>query len=250
MKFAIITGAGTGIGKAIAHRLLDGDCEILGIGRRIVELREMQKIDPQKISVIAADLSKVDGRKRVVNYVRSKGKQINFLVHNAGVLAPTGKITEVASRAFKNNLAINLEAPLFLTRELLPKMITGGRILHISSGAAHSVIPGWGAYCIAKAALFMLYQVLKEELVGSNVIVGSFSPGIVDTPMQEMIRSLSKENFPQVELFRSFKEKGKLSSPEKIADCINWLLRKATASEFGEKDWSAKEIFAFLEKND
>ena len=82
-----------------------------------------------------------------------------------------------------------------MTQALLPNLVENSRVVHISSGAAHSGIPGWGMYCTSKAALFMLGKLLKDELAQRNIWFGSVRPGIVDTPMQAEIGPLNQKTF-------------------------------------------------------
>jgi len=78
----------------------------------------------------------------------------------------------------------------------------------VSSGAAHGAPPvGWGAYGISKAAFFQSFKVLEREFRDTGVVVGSFTPGVVDTAMQGTIRSSSEESMPIVKVFRGMKDK-------------------------------------------
>jgi NAD(P)-dependent dehydrogenase (short-subunit alcohol dehydrogenase family) len=138
-------------------------------------------------------------------------------------------------------MAINVEEPLFLTQALLPELVENSRVVHISSGAAHQGIPGWGLYCTSKAALFMLGQLLKDELAQRNIWFGSVRPGIVDTPMQEEIRALKPESFPMVEQFRQYKATGALVTSELVAQYLEWLLLEVSGPQLGEREWDIRD---------
>ena len=88
---------------------------------------------------------------------------------------------EVSLDDWRSHMASNVEGPLFLTQELLPKLVEGIRVIQISSGAAHHGKKGIGLYCTFKAALFMLGQILKDELAKQGVWFGTGIPGQVDT---------------------------------------------------------------------
>jgi len=117
----------------------------------------------------------------------------------------------------------------------------GGRILHISSGAAHYPYRGWGPYCISKSAFHMLYRVLASELAPLGIKVGSARPGVMDTPMQELLRSKEEEEMPDVGRFRVMKEKGMLLDPDTVAKFLDWLLNDTNDVEFSEKEWDVRD---------
>jgi len=128
-----------------------------------------------------------------------------------------------------------------LTQALLPNLVENSRVVNISSGAAHQGISGWGMYCTSKAALFMLGQLLKDELAQRNIWFGSVRPGIVDTPMQAEIRALEPENFPMVEQFRQYKATGALVTSELVAQYLEWLLLEVSGPQLGEREWDIRD---------
>lgn len=131
------------------------------------------------IQVLSADITQPEGRQAILNTIPAD-QHIAFLVHNASILN-IGLLTDISIEHFRQQLAIDVEAPLFLTQTLLPKMSQGARILHISTGCAHKAVVGMGAYCVSKAALYRMYAVLKEEFRfrGLKVHIGSVRPGQV-----------------------------------------------------------------------
>lgn len=232
---ALITGAGTGIGHALSLALLKRGIAILATGRRESVLKALQQADPDNIYIIPADISTPEGRQKVINALPSS-YTLHYIVHNAGILNPVGALSTIQLADWRQIMAINVEAPLFLTQALLPKM-KSGRILHISSGAAHYPIIHWTGYCTSKAALHMIYQCLKLELMQSKVAIGSVCPGVVDTPIQAQIRAFSEAQFPDVEKFRQYQRSHKLVSPEQCADFLVKLLLDTSVEKFTERDW-------------
>jgi benzil reductase ((S)-benzoin forming) len=106
------------------------------------------------------------------------------------------------------------------------------KVLNMSTGAARRPISGWSAYCAAKAGLEMYAHslVLEQESSPYPVKVVSFSPGVVDTEMQQEIRHADPSIFPELNKFISYKEQGKLLNPEEVADAIIALIH---SSDFG-----------------
>lgn len=236
---ALVTGAGTGIGKAACLALLQRNNAILAVGRRAAVLEDLKKENPEKIFIVPADISTMEGREKVVKALPSSF-QLKYVVHNAGVIQPVGSLASLSETSWRQIMAINVEAPLFLTQALIPKMPKGSRILHISSGAAHFPIIHWTAYCTSKAALYMIYQCLNLELKKLGIAVGSLRPGIVDTPMQHVIRNFSPEQFPDVKSFQDYQAQHQLVEPKKVGKFICQLLLDMPEEKFVEQEWDLK----------
>lgn len=236
-ELAIVTGGGTGLGRAIARGLARSGAHVLITGRREAPLADTAAFDPERIGVISADLAEPEERARIAAAI-PEGRSVRALIHNAGALEPMGPLREADADAWRRAMAINVEAPVFLTQALLPHMVRGSRVLHISSGAAHKPMAGWGAYCTSKAALYMVYQVYREELWPEGILFGSVRPGVVDTPMQELIRAQSASRFPAVERFIKLKENGQLYDPESAADFALWALLETGDRQFTEVEWN------------
>jgi len=235
-KLAVITGAGSGIGKALALELaLKHNLNVLGIGRDLPKLEATQADAPESIYVLQADVSTTEGREKIALRAGSF-PAVDFLVHNAAVLVPVISLTDITLTDWRNHQQINAEAPLFLTQILLPKL-KGGRVLHISSGAAHHAYMGWGAYCTSKAALYMIWQVLREELKAKKIVIGSVRPGVVDTPMQDKVREAEKDVFPSLNKFLELKKKNQLLSAGEAARFIANILLNTSDEAFSEKEW-------------
>lgn len=237
---AVVTGAGTGIGRALVLELAQNrNMTVLGVGRRLQKLQETAIFYPERIKVVAADVSTVEGRQRILATI-PEDTMVSHLVHNAGVLTPVKPLAQITLEEWRQHMAINVEGPLFLTQLLLPRM-KNGRVLHISSGAAHHPYQGWGAYCTSKTALYMIYQVYREELHNYGVMVGSVRPGVVDTPMQDQVRLASEEVFPNLQKFISLKENNQLVHPKEVAELLAKLLLDTSDKEFSAEEWDLRD---------
>ncbi len=208
------------------------------VGRRENKLEETKSYAPESIISIAADIATVIGRELIAKNVGDN--KLTYLVHNAAVTEPRKTIDAVSLEEWRQHNAINLEAPMFLTQLLLPNMVKGARLLSISSGLAHRALMGAGAYSISKAGLYMLCKVWNEELSSRGILAGSVQPGIVDTEMQQGLRT--DKQFASQELFNSLKAKNKLISADTVANRLVWMLLEMSDSEFIEKDWRIEEL--------
>ena len=244
IPITVITGGGTGIGAAIAKRLAQNGKHVLIVGRRL-ELLQQVANTTTLIQTVAADISTKNGREKVLQSLLSSSSSwvVQSLIHNAGVLEPVKPLLQMTEEEWNHHMNINLNAPLFLTQTLLPQMSGGSRILHISSGAAHNPYQGWGAYCVSKAGLHMMYQLLSLELSSSqnNIHVGSVRPGVVDTPMQDTVRLQDPSIFPNLSKFQQLKESGSLLHPDKVATFIDWLLHHTTPQQFSKQEWDIRD---------
>ena len=111
----IISGASTGIGKALALALAEAGEQVYAIARRIEPLQEMQQLYPNQIKIIAADVSTEEGRLHIKNTL-PEGAKIKALVHNAAMMSPAGFLENIDVKEWRNQIAVNLEAPLFLKK--------------------------------------------------------------------------------------------------------------------------------------
>lgn len=249
---AVVTGGGTGIGAALALNLAKHGLNVFIVGRRPDPLSNVASKNPNIIPIVA-DISSEDGVKTVCSKINESGSKVRFLVHNAGVLGPIKPALQYTRDEWKQVMDTNMNAPLFLTQGLLGSMEKNARILHVSSGAAHSAITGWTAYCVSKAALHMLYMCLNDELKSKEIYVGSFKPGIVNTEMQAHIRQGDAESFPNKDYFVSLHSNMKanpskacsppadcLDAPENVATFATWLLMETSKEDFSAEEWDIR----------
>jgi len=229
----LVTGASSGVGRALCKDLAKRGLDVLGIARRRPDLEILQKEHPNEVQILVADLGDPIGWQSVVDRVRDR-YQVCSLTHSAAI-ATNGYLKDLSFGNYRKMVAINLEAPIFLTQALLPHFRRGARILHLSSGAAYRAIEYGGLYGITKAALLMLYRAWNADFPNGEIVVGSARPGVVDGPMQDSARS---GDYPGVDLFRGFKEKGMLIQPSRVAEFLGWLLLGTSDKEFVSQDWN------------
>lgn len=247
-ELTVVTGAGTGIGKALAIELaVNHNMNVLIIGRRNDPLLETANIIEDRIEICAADIGTKNGREKIVKKIGTDYK-VKYLIHNAAILTPVKAIAEISLEEWREHQAINVEGPLFLTKELIVKM-NQSRILNISSGAAHRALAGWAAYCTSKAALYMLYKVMNVELNQKNIHVGSVRPGVVNTPMQTLLRQSDPAAFPDLPLFDEYNKEGKLIPTEIVAKFLANILLNTNDQEFSEKEWDIYRDYSELNDN-
>lgn len=258
MALSIVTGASTGIGRAIAVRLSNIGHNVLAVARNKSKLIiTKENGNPDKIYIVAADITTPDGRQIVVKEVKKHGgKGVQYLVQNAGSIGPIGPLLTVNEKEWRDLFDVNLHAHLFLVQALYNAnaFLTGDevRILHMSSAAAHSTMNDWGAYCVSKSAFHMLHRCLQDEFKAThpNILVSSVRPGIVESPIQQEIRGFNSRNQDTQQFFKNLKENQYRGDPDKphppprngldipanVAFFCEFLLERTTASEFTSKE--------------
>jgi benzil reductase ((S)-benzoin forming) len=228
----IITGGGSGIGKALALALAQRGKKVLIVGRRELPLQETSA-SSSLINYYCADLSTSEGQDSIKAFV-SKLSNIEGLINNAGTLEPLVSLKDITREEWHHTLRTNLDAPLFLTQQLYNQLIEG-RVLNIGSGAAYIAIKGWTAYCVSKAALAMLTRCCQLEF--ETVSFASVMPGIIDTQMQAMARRGIHMDSEQTDFYKRLKQSNHLISPETVAQFLTWLLLDVDKDTYVSQEW-------------
>ncbi len=184
-KVALVTGAGRGIGRAIAVALAEAGCDVAAVARsesEIEETAEMVRGLGRNALAVAADISRADPVASAFSRVADDLGPIDILVNNAGyfVLKP---IAETSLDEFDRTMSVNVRGVFLCVKAALPSMIERktGFILNIASTSSKRWYPGQGAYCSSKHAVLGFTKVLAEEMREHNVRVSAILPGGVNT---------------------------------------------------------------------
>lgn len=184
---ALITGAGRGIGRAIAQAFAaDGYTVVLAevrpaLGRRAE--RALRRTGDQVVFV-RTDVADSRSVEKAVRVVLRRFGRIDCLVNNAGVLT-VGPLARLPLRDLDGMLGVNLRGPLLLARAALPAMLRrgSGSIINIASELGKGGAADYAVYCATKFGVVGLSEALGEELAGTGVLVWAVCPGLVDTAM-------------------------------------------------------------------
>jgi NAD(P)-dependent dehydrogenase (short-subunit alcohol dehydrogenase family) len=187
--------------------------------------------------VVPTDVSDWAAVQRLAAEVERAFGPAGIVVANAGVIEPVGDTWELEPATWAHNLTINLAGAFYTARAFLPAMVSRrqGILIFVSSGAATHPVPGWSAYCAAKAGLDHFARNLTAEIDGRGlpIRVHTLYPGIVATAMQERIRGLSRSQFDSVDRFRAYHTDGWLRPPEEIGMLVWWLATPMAADLHG-----------------
>lgn len=179
----IVTGASSGIGRAVALLAAERGYAVLAVARRADRLAELASEIGERapFATLACDVTSADAPARIAAAARSSLGRIDILFHNAGA-ARAGHLLEQSDAALRDQWELHLAAPLRITRSLLPDLrATRGAIAMMGSGLAVMPVPGFGAYCAAKAAVRAACTQLRRELRADGITVSYCDPGVVAT---------------------------------------------------------------------
>jgi NAD(P)-dependent dehydrogenase (short-subunit alcohol dehydrogenase family) len=238
-RFAVVTGAGSGIGRAVAIELSKEPLTVLAIGRRAHALEETAALAVGKVVTVSADVTTDAGRSAIMDRLGGDSS-VKYLVHAAGIL-PIGRAPEITAETWRRVMATNVDARLFLTQALIAKLRDGGRVLFIGSMSATKPRKGSAAYCTAMAASFMLHQCLKLELAPYGIRVTSAVPGPVNTIMIQNSLAADADVFPDSADYAALREQGKLIEPNKVGQFYRWLLTHTDDETYGASQWDIRD---------
>lgn len=225
-RTALVTGAGRGIGRAIALELAERGVSVALVARSRDELTDsaaaVRDLGGSAL-VLPADIADPDQLTRSVARARDEFGVVDVLINNAAAVSPLGPSVTIDPADWAASISLNVVAVASLTFALLPAMLDRqwGRVVNVSSGvvARPASMIGGNAYVTGKAALEAHTVNLAAELTGSGVTVNVFRPGSVDTAMQAWIRGQDPDRIGtslHQRFSRSYDE-GTLITPERSA---------------------------------
>ncbi len=185
-RTVLVTGAGAGIGRAIALSFLQKGAKVMLNGRRLDFLKETlsiaQGLRAHQAEMFVADVRSQEAVQEMVEETVRKFGFIDILVNNAGIY-PNKLLVEMDTEEWDAVMDTNLRAPFLICRAVARRMIAqgrGGKIINITSGVHRSARKGSAHYASSKAALTMLTKVLALELAQHRINVNAVSPGLID----------------------------------------------------------------------
>ena len=234
----LVTGASKGLGRSIALAIAKSGATVIALARSSSELKEIEAklktISGDSVAV-SCDLSKSTDISNASDFILSKFDHLSGIVHNAGIINPIGNMLDTSRDDWELTLKVNLLGVQDLTRSLDDAI--GGekhtRVTTISSGAAQRSLHGWSAYCVSKAGLDMWTNCMAEEGNSENISALAIAPGIVDTNMQENIRSSNPDEFPLHPHFVDYHDTGQLVDPDIVAKQLLSLVTTHSMEQTG-----------------
>ncbi|MFN8323442.1 MAG: SDR family NAD(P)-dependent oxidoreductase [Chitinophagales bacterium] len=186
-KWALITGATSGFGKATADLFAKHGCNLIITGRRAEKLEAVQHILEEKYGVkvlsYCFDIRQMNQCVEMANDLAEREIVPDILVNNAGLAAGKSKLQEGLIGDWERMIDTNIKGLLYITRSILPMMVerNEGHIINIGSTAGHIVYPEGNVYNATKFAVKALNEAINLDLVGTNIRCCSLDPGAAET---------------------------------------------------------------------
>jgi len=228
-RTALVTGGSRGIGLAIAEELVALGAEVMLVAR------SQDGIDRATASLgvtgrLAADVTLAADRARIVGFVRDRGP-LHVLVHNAGgnVRSP---LVGYDDETIERMIALNLTAPVLLSRDLHPLLAAAGNasVIHVGSVAGHVALPTGVAYAAAKAGLAQAARTLALEWAKDGIRVNTVAPWYTRTPLVEPVLA----NPEMLAAIVARTPLGRIAEPREVATVVAFLAMSAASYVTGQ----------------
>jgi len=227
MSVAIVTGASSGIGAAIAIEFAEAGWEVMAAGRDEGRLEEVADVS-DSIATWTGDLSESDDCEELIVDTIDEFGHIDCLVNCAGIIVRSSA-ADTSDEEWRQTMAINLDAPFFLSRAALPFLLQAtGSIINIASDWGLKGGQRAAAYCASKGAIVQLTRAMALDHAAEGLRVNAVCPGEIDTPM--LVREAEVESDDLDDYLAQLADEspnGRIGTPEEVAALVLFLASDA-----------------------
>ena len=228
-KYAVITGAGKGIGKAITLRMVEEGYFVLMLDvEKEPALKLEKELGSDKVKFYPCDISDEESVNSFFDQIKKEYSSVDVLVNNAGILKDN-VIWKMSSKEFDDVIDVNLKGTWLMCRgaAIIMREQKSGRIINISSRAWLGNF-GQSNYAASKGGVISLTRVLALELGKSNVLVNAIAPGLIDTPLSQKLPQDVRERLIAAQPTKT------MGKPEDIANAVAFLANERTGFITGQ----------------
>jgi NAD(P)-dependent dehydrogenase (short-subunit alcohol dehydrogenase family) len=227
-KVALVTGGGSGIGRAVAIRFAEEGAHVVVSSRTAAHAEETARLaQPAAGGEVLArplDVTEQDAVDRVVAEAADRYGRIDVLSNNAGIELPESPaVDETTDEQWRSVFAVNVEGVFRVCRAVVPHMPRGGSIVNMGSINAFVSYPGNATYTASKGALLQFTRGLALDVVGRGIRANVVCPGVIDTPLTDAFLDLAADRRALLAEYEGIAAMGRLGTPREVADCVLFL---------------------------
>ena len=219
-KVALVTGAGSGIGEAIAHQFADQGATVVVVDINDVPAKQVATDIGPAAHAEVADVSDAESMKSLIDRVVAEHGRLDIAVNNAGIGGASAPVAEYPIDSWKQVIGVNLDGVFYSMRYEIPAMLKngGGSIVNIGSVLSSVGFQQSGAYVAAKHGVMGLTKTAAIEYSKDGVRVNTVGPGFIDTPLLQ-----KPESAEIVKGVTAMHPIGRLGQPEEVANLVTFL---------------------------
>jgi meso-butanediol dehydrogenase/(S,S)-butanediol dehydrogenase/diacetyl reductase len=227
-KIALVTGAGTGIGRAVCVRLAEEGATVVATSRTLEHVEEacdeVQRGGLSRPLARQLDVSNADAVNALVGETAERFGRIDILSNNAGIDFPHEPPAQaITDSEWDEMLSVNLSGPFYVCRAAIPAMPPGGSIVNMGSSNSVFARPNAAAYVASKGGLLQLTRALALDLASRGIRANCVCPGVIDTPLTDLFLRASDDPEALRKEYATSNPLQRLGTPREIANCVLFL---------------------------
>ena len=237
--WAVVTGAGHGIGAALTRHLTTRGLHVLAVDKDAEALRKLNSENNDGVVTLHVNLRDPGSTERIAAAIPTEDT-LRYVIQNAAVVS-VRSLAEITRDLAEETFTVDVVTPLLLAQKLTKRLASSnGRILHLDVKPAHTPWKGVALHGIAKASYYHMYRSLNGEFEygGLNVRVANVQVGAVDTPsFRSDTKVALEQGLPLGKLLKGMSEAREVRTPEEAARFISYLLLDSDDKEFSTREW-------------
>ncbi|MGW5867764.1 SDR family NAD(P)-dependent oxidoreductase [Streptomyces sp. NPDC055239] len=232
-RTALVTGASSGIGRAVARRFADDGATVYLAGRRAAELEAVAAEAGPTAVAVPCDVARADDLDRLFGTIERDGRRLDVVVANAGI-GEYARLEDATEDQFARTFDVNVKGSLLTVQKSLPLLAPGASVILLSSTSAGQGGEGLGVYAASKAAIRSLTRTWASELAPRGVRVNAITPGPIATPGIDGIAAGAGQDTAQFHAAAASQlPLGRMGRPEEVAALAAFLASEQSSFSTG-----------------
>ena len=223
-KVALVTGGGSGIGRAVCTRLAEEGAEVVVTSRTEEHVEAVAREVGEGALALTLDVADRSSVARGVERVVERFGRVDVLSNNAGIELPHGPaVVDTTDDEWERIMRVNVTGSFLVCREALPHMPSGGAIVNMASINSYIAWPNDTAYTTSKGALLQFTRALALEVAPRGIRVNCVCPGIIDTPLTDSFLELADDADALRREYEAVSPFNRMGTPREVADAVLFL---------------------------